>query len=268
MFASKTCLFYLVIIGVSFLTACGNRFDLSTERGRQARIDEANFHLSKNECLSAHNAIDPLYNSPHLDDEVRIVKASAYACDAGFALLTVAANIVGTSNYFKALAKSLSNSAGDTKRTAMYNAIDILTEAGAKIDANQRSTSVNTYMVFLQMGAIGTILRNYGSPTADGDQGANLVYVANGAADPSEMENTDACALTAAFAIINDSYSRSSLNDSSSSALNSALNSACVAAGLASCAAGNKVRSACTGGGADANSLVAAGVVTQVNNGW
>lgn len=266
MFASNSRFFLALIAAV--LAACGNRFDLSTERGRQARIDDANYHLSKGECSSAHSAIDPLYNSSHVDDEVRLIKASAYACDGGFELLTLAASFVGATNYFKAIAKSMNNTAGDAKRTAMYNAADVLTESGTKINASQRSRRVNTFMVFLQLGTVGTILRNYGSPATDGTQGANLVYIANGAADPGEMSNTDACALTASLAIITDSYANSSLSDSDTAAVNDTLNTACVNAGLASCSVANKDRSVCTGAGADPNSVNAANIVTQVNNDW
>lgn len=269
MFPSKSCLVCFSIIFVAaILPACGNRFDLATDRGRQARIDDANFHLSNGECSAAHAAIDPVYSSPQVDDEVRIVKASAYACDGGFSLLTVAANLSGTSNYFKALAKSMDNTAGDSKRSAMYNAIDVLTESGSKLNATQRTARVNTYMVFLQMGSIGVILRNYGAPAADGTQGTAISYVANGADGVGEMTTLDACALTAAFANISDSYSRSTLSDGDTAAVNNSLNASCVAAGLASCAVANKDRTLCTGAGADPNSAAAANVVTQVDSGW
>lgn len=262
-------LFCLAILSVLFLNSCGNRYDLETERGRQARIDDANYHLSKGECGAAHEAINPLYNSSHVDDEVRIVKASAHACDGGFNLLTLAGNLDGASNYFQVLAKSMNNTAGDSKRASMYSAVDVLTQAGTKLDASQRSTKVNTYMVFIQLGVAGAILRNYGNPTSSGAQGANLDYTVDGGTGAGEMSMEDACGLTAAFAIMSDSFSHSSLTDDDSTAVNASLNSSCVAAGLASCSAGNKDRSACDeAGGAGDPDTIAAAIVTQVNSGW
>ena len=102
-------LWYALGIGILFTAGCGNRYDLSTERGRQARIDEANFQLSKGNCGAALEAIDPLYNSPEVDDEVRLVKASAHACAGTFNMLTLVGNLPGASNYLAVLAKSLAN---------------------------------------------------------------------------------------------------------------------------------------------------------------
>lgn len=262
-------LFWIFFFCVGLAAGCGNRYDLSTERGRQARLDDANFHLSKGHCSEAHLAIDPLYSSPHVDDIVRLVKASAYACDGSFNLLTVVSNLSGASNYFSALAKSLSNSSGDGARSAFYAASDVLTRGGSVLAASQRSAPVNTYMVFLQMGTVGAILRNYGSPATDGAQGAAISYLANGADGAGEMTTLDACALTAALATLSDSIRYSSLTDGDSAAVANSINASCVAAGVAGgCADLNKNRTACTGAGADANSVAAAAVVGEIDSAW
>lgn len=253
-------------IGILIISGCGNRFDLSTERGRQARIDEANYHLSKGNCGAAWEAIEPAYQSPDVNDEIRIVRASAQACYGTFNLLTFVANIASASNYLSAIAKSLTNSAGDGARSSFYGAMDTLTRNGTLMSASARSTSVNTYMVFIQMGVVGSILRNYGSPAADGAQGAALVYDGNGGSPAGEMANEDACALSASLAIISDSYPYSSLNDGDTAAFVNSVNSLCTAAGLASCGALNKARSACDGSNAD--SQRAQQVVNGVNAAW
>jgi hypothetical protein len=249
---------FVSILSLFFLVSCGNRFDLSKERGRQARIDDANFHLSHGDCALAMAAIDPLYNSVHVNDEVRIIKSSAYACYAGFNLLTMASNLSGATNYFKALAKSMSNVAGDGARTYMYQAIDVLTNAGVNMNASQRSTAVNTYMVFVQMATVSTILRNYGAPTADGTQVTEIGYVNA----PNNMSNLDGCAMASALAIMTDSYSSSSLADADSAAVVAAFNTACGG----SCAAVNKNRTVCDG--VNAASLAAAIVVDSVDASW
>jgi hypothetical protein len=255
--ALLTCIF--------IFSSCGNRFDLSTERGRQARIDEARFKLSKGQCTEAKEAIDPLMALTPVSDEVRTVKAAAEACFGGFNFFQVAGALVGSTNYFQSVAAALANSPGDGARQAMFNAIDVLTEANAKLSGSQRTIEINNYMVFLQLGAIGAILRNYGSPDAKGVQGANLVYD-TGSNPAGEMSNLDACALAAALGHLTDSFANGSLTDSTTSTLVTTLNSVCTAAGLASCASINKDRSACDG--TNANSVAAAAVVTSVNTSW
>ena len=247
------------------IVACGNRFDLAKERGRKSAIEQANFYLSNGECENARTAIDPLYSSSQVTDEVRIIMASTYACQGGFKLLSFMSNIAGASNFFSGMVKSLSSSAGDGTPTKYYSAVDVMTGSGARLSAAQRTTRENTFMVFLQMGVIASILRNYGSPDTSGNQTAALVY--NTAMNPAgEMANEDACALTAAVGILVDSYVSSSLSDSDSGAVYGSLNSVCVAAGLASCNVLNKDRSLCDG--TNANSVVAAAVVSGVDAGW
>jgi hypothetical protein len=252
-------------IGILIISGCGNRYDLSTERGRQARIDDANYHLSQGNCGAALEAIEPAFQSPGVDDEIRIVRASALACSGTFNLLNLVANIAGTSNFLSAIAKSMRNSAGDGARSSMYGAMDTLTRNGSLANASARSTPVNTYMVFVQMGVVGSILRNYGSPTADGAKGTNLIYDASGS-PAGEMSNEDACALSSSLAIIADSYLYSSLRDGDTAAFANSVNTLCAAAGLASCNDLNKARSACDGTNAD--SQRAQQVVNGVNAAW
>lgn len=260
---------FFVFLTILLLTqaSCGNRYDLSNERGRRARIDDANFHLSKGECGAASEAIDPLYNSEYVTDEVRIVKASAVACFAHYNLLKFAANFSGASNYFQALAKSLDNSPGDSARSYMYGAVDVLTKSGVAMDATGRTRAENTYMVFLQFGVISSILRNYGNPDCcNGTQGSDLIYEAVGANPAGEMSDTDACALAASFSAISDSYAKSDFNDVDTKSAVSAFDSLCVAAGIGSCASLNRDRSQCNG--TNQNSIKAAAVVSSVNSSW
>jgi hypothetical protein len=258
--------FSVLVLCIFLVPGCGNRYDLSTERGRQARIDDANFFLSKGECSNALEAILPVYNSSEVNDEVRIVTASAYACAGTFNMLTMLGNILGASNFLSVMAKSLGNSPGDGARSSFYQAVDVLTQAGSHLEASSRSSSVNTYMVFLQMGVIGSILRNYGAPGADGSQTTDLVYDGHGGSPAGEMSDTDACALSASLSLISDSYRHSSLTDSDTAALVNSIDSLCIAAGLTSCSDLNKSRSACDGSNADSQNAEL--VVDGVNNAW
>ncbi len=258
--------FFILTFVSLVLGGCGDRYNLATESGRQARIDDANFHLSKGECGAAHEAINPLYLSPYVNDVVRIIKASAYACEAHFNLLNFMANIAGGSNYFKVFAKSLDSIAGDHARTSLYNAVDIITQSGSSLGAGSRSSSMNTFMVFLQFGVLSAIQRNYGAPSTDGSQGTDLIYEALGANPAGEMTDLDACAMAAAFSHISDSFLASGLSDSDSKSATSALNSVCTGAGLSSCTAINRDRASCNG--TNSNSVTAAAVVAGVNAEW
>ena len=158
------------------------------------------------------------------------------------------------------LASTLDNVANDAARNWMYAAVDVLTQGGAAMGASQRTTASNSFMVFLQFGVISSILRNYGNPDSQGNQGTNLTYPAG------NMTDVDACALAAAFSFISDSFPYSGLSDADSKSAVSSLNSICVAAGLSSCAALNKDRSVCNG--ANATSVQAGQVATGVNGAW
>ena len=254
----------LGLLSLSFLS-CGNRYDLSTERGRRARIDDANYHLSRGECGAAAEAIDPLYSSVHVSDEVRIIKASCHACFARFNMLTMISNLSSNSNYFKAVAKSMDNAVGDGARAHLFRAVDVLTRSGTVMNGGDRTRSENGYMVFLQLGVIGAILRNYGAPTSDGSQGTDLIY--DDATNPAgEMANEDACALAGAYSFISDSYRYSDLSDDTSSTVVSSINAACIGIGLPSCTAINRDRSLCDG--TNQASVRAEGLIGGVNTSW
>ena len=59
-------------------------------------------------------AINPLYASSYVDDQIRNIEASAYACFSGFNFLTLVSNIAGATSVFGALAKSLGNTPADS----------------------------------------------------------------------------------------------------------------------------------------------------------
>jgi len=256
----------LALLALPSLVSCGNRYDLSTERGRRARIDDANFFLSSGQCGSAAEAIDPLYNSIYVNDEVRIIKAATFACVARFSTLTFISNLSSEPNQFKAVTKSLDSTPGDGARSAMYSAVDILTQGGVAMTGASRSARENTFMVFVQFGVISSIFRNYGAPAADGSKGTDLVYDVPVVTPLTQMADVDACALAAAYSFITDSYDFSDLNDSTSQGAVDTMNGVCTGVGLPSCNQINRVRSLCDG--ANAESSAASLLVGGVNTNW
>jgi hypothetical protein len=238
---------------------CGNRYDVNTPAGRQARIDDANYHLSKGECGLAQAAIQPVYASTGVTDDVRIIMAATWACYAGFNVLDLISQVASSTNLFQGLAASLSTQAGSGGPADFYAANDVLTSNGTALSAAARSQTVNAYMVFLELGTISAILRNYGSPSATGVKGQAISY-------PGQMSNVDACALAAAFSMLVDSFNNSNLSDATTAAAVAKANSYCVAAGQPSCNVINKDRTVCNG--VNAQSTVAGAVVTGVNAAW
>ena len=255
----------LLLVCLTITASCGNRFDLDTPRGLRSRIEDANQFLSKSQCEAALEAIPPAYESTFVTNEVRLVMASAYACRGTFNFLTLVGNLAQEANPFRALVRSLANRPNDGGRSAMYQAMDVLTEGGTKLSASQRAAAVNSYMVFLQLGVVATILRNYGSPGVDGSQGADLVYepLSNPA---GEVSNVDACALGGALATIVDSFLYSGLQDAETAAVTSELESVCQSAGLSTCGDLNRDRSACNG--SNNESIAAALIVAGINAAW
>lgn len=255
----------LLLAAALVLPACGDRFNIDTEHGRQAVIDEANLYLSNGNCQLALNAIEPLYNSAHVTDEVRVIRASADACFAGFATISLLKNITDKTNFYEALAKTMNDvTFGGGKLPALYRATDIITSNGAKLAAIQRSRELNDFMVFLQLAVMGAIQDLYGGGTAEGVQSQTFNYLAAGA---GTLSNTDGCAYAGAVGFISDSFNNSNLSSNTQATTAIArLNSLCAAAGISSCASLNKNRTACDG--ANAESVAADAIVDQANAAW
>ena len=253
-----------IFAGMVALSGCGNRFDLNSEHGRQAAIDEANLYLSTGNCQSALEAINPLYLSNHVNDEIRIIRASADACFSGFQMIPLLVNIGDKPNYFEAITKTMNNvAAGDGKIAALYRATDIVTSNGVALSAAQRSRTLNDFMVFLQIAVMGAIQDQYGSGSSEGVQGATFNYLVAGAGTLSDV---DGCAYGAAIGFVADSFSNSNLgsNAEANTALTQ-LNALCVAAGT-TCAVINKDRTLCNG--VNAASVAADALVDQANTAW
>ena len=246
-----------------FQAGCGNRFDVNTERGREAMIDEANLHLSNGECQAAIDAITPLYTSSYVNDDVRIIRAAGDACFSSFSMLTLLANIVDKTNIYEALAKSMQNTLNDGKIAALYRATDILTVGGVLMAASQRTKKVNDFMVFLQLGVMGAIQDAYGLASTEGVQSTTFNYLAAAA---GTLSNTDGCAYAGAIGFIADSFNNSNLGSNSQAVTAIArLDALCTLAGT-TCASINKDRTTCDG--ANAASIAADALVDQVNTAW
>ena len=247
--------------------ACGDKFNLETERGRKARIDEAKLHLTRGECSQARDAVAPLISDPDaaIEEEVLLIQASAFACDAGYSTLVLGANLATITNNYGALAKSVPNSNSE-KIEALYRATDTLTQNGSKRLAANRSTNVNTLMAFIQLAVIGAILNSYGVPDTDGAQTYTLNYT--GIATSGYLSHEAACALVAAHSMGIDSFDSSTLTtDSDIKDSIDTLNSSCASIpGISQCSDLNNDRSLC--GSAGTQRTQAISMVANINSSW
>jgi preprotein translocase subunit Sec61beta len=79
--------------------ACGKpALDPNSTIGQAAIIDQTNNYLTTGDCTDALITILPLYNSSNTNNEVRMLTASAYGCEAGLNFFTVLTNMTTDSN--------------------------------------------------------------------------------------------------------------------------------------------------------------------------
>jgi hypothetical protein len=173
------------------LTACGQpALDPSSAVGKEAIIDQTNNDLTTGDCSDALVTILPLYNSAYTDNQVRMLTASAYACEAGvnfFSTLTNitldASTLTGTFwGFFAQLFPSVATdkvveSAGysmDTLMTPLIPGQVILpsdmTNATSSnpgsLNFSDRIGDSNIYMLMVSMAAIGGAESRYGNPNS------------------------------------------------------------------------------------------------------
>ena len=258
-------IFPILLMSVFLFSACGNRFDLSTERGRQARIDEANLALSIGECQSAIDAINPLFNSEFVNGEIRVVKASAEACFAGFDTLALLTNMPTSTNIYVAMAKSVNAVQDDGKVEALYRAVDILTQNGSALGADIRETTENNLMFFLSLGVMGAIISGYGQAASDGVQVITIEYIPGGGA--GTFSNIDACGFAAAHSHLSNSFYFSALAENADVAeAFDTIDDACALTRVATCKGLTRIRTDCDG--ANARSLQANILIGAVDAVW
>lgn len=178
-------------LGALALAACaipGN--DLNTAAGRQNILESTHKALSTGDCTRAIGLIEPLYNSVHSNDAVRLAYASAHGCNAGinfFALLDifVAAPPIGTA-FWTTMAETfyhtdlnLLDMRVESARRATQSLFSVLGYGVVVPLANQfnwgsfnpgslmaidRSADSNLYNVLVSAARIGALQNRYSAP--------------------------------------------------------------------------------------------------------
>jgi hypothetical protein len=142
--------------------------------------------LTKGNCIEAIDLSGRLYNSSYSDNEVRMLYASAHACNVGIQLFQLLDDIttanLGTQDaIIRTMVRLFPSTTADSRLQSSWFAQDALISSiisGAvvapastiTVDANNpgstnlsdRTLDANTYLVFIGMAEVGTGLNRYG----------------------------------------------------------------------------------------------------------
>ncbi len=203
----------IVTMAVVGLLGCGRpAMDPATKQGKAAILDEVSLLLTNNECEKAIKIIDPVYNSSLSDNEVRLARASAYACAAGFNFFSFLATLqnnkelVASPVLWQILTREFPSTLTDPldrRVEAAEGSIDALLASIREYGViaplylfntntfnpqtqlwSDRTGDSNIYLTFLSMAAIGSYQHRYGSPnTTNYKKGANLPWTTANATD-------------------------------------------------------------------------------------
>lgn len=192
------CALSLALMG--WLThGCGYK-DISTDNGRLAVIQQANSFLTSGMCDQALEVLQPLYTSSSVDNEVRMVYSSAYACKAGFDFPEVIGRLRGSGTIWALLVMAMYSNGSDNHLTYYQNAavpLRMTSSVAGSFVAADRPDDANVYMIFMQAGALASVLSVLGN--------ANATTGAKGNAITGTGTNAQKCAVQVAIATIVDS---------------------------------------------------------------
>lgn len=205
---------------------CGTPIpDTSSLDGRQQIIDQAEKALTTSDCATALTLIKPLYDSPYSDNSVRMVTASAYACDANidfFPLLgTLVTNAASLSSggLWSLLSETFPSVQGqdhvvegalfaeDALQATLQSGVPVLTQNQTNpgsynvgsVYASDRTSDSNIYMLLVSMAAVGGLESRNGDPSASYHKQASLPWAT------AATMTSDGCAYAAAILNLIDS---------------------------------------------------------------
>lgn len=188
----------LLVVSLSaWFSACGKpAFDIYSQSGRDAIIDEVNFALTRGQCDYALGLISPLYHSPYSDNKVRLATASVYGCFANVNVFNMSdtilqnAGALGSNQIWQLFTEMMYPSTpGDSRFEGGTFAMDaamsvlepsflipvanlVLNDPNTPSDLyNKRSIVItdhtidgNLYLSYVAMATVGIIQNQYGNP--------------------------------------------------------------------------------------------------------
>lgn len=207
-------------------------YDTDAGADKAAILEQVHNYLTEGKCGDAITAIDPLYESKQVDNDVRMARASAYACAAGlpnfFAklgeLLLNAENLIGP-GFWNAMTEMFYNSnqdSLDSRITAGAKSTEALLAAledgkvvayGNYLDDDRnprsllhsdRTADSNAYLMFVSMAMIGNMQSRYGAPDSSTfARGQTMGETASKPEGWTKAENVDFYACLYASSLLN-----------------------------------------------------------------
>jgi hypothetical protein len=294
------------------ISACGSPgYDATNTTGNSillsGSVDQVNVYLSDGDCGAALAKIKPLYDSINTNNEIRLATAASYGCTAKVNVFQILSDLskasdLGGSGLWKFLSREFASVANPDDKIptaaglgtdAAFSAVNpgTLFVPAAEVNAStknpgtlifeDRLSDANSYLTFLSMSLMGSLLSRAGAPDAlTHVKTVSLPWVTAATAAG------DSCAF--ASGLLNffdglDSISRSSPASVKSSYhtisnfLTQAVDAACavgctfICANVtpcSSCPLTLRDRTSCTGVSTDVNSCAAAGIAVFVNGSW
>jgi hypothetical protein len=213
-----------VLVALTLLFGgCGSYDGVESENGRLGIIQQANQFLNAAQCDQAINILMPLYWSRYVNQEVRMTLASGYACKAGFSFPTVVASLrdTGNSDIFSILVKAMYSNGLDghwaNYRQAATHVFE--TTTAGNLSASGRGDDPNVYMIFMQSGALSSVLSVLGQAVRTTGRKTQAVDVGGSTAEQR-------CTAQVALAVVNDCI-RAIGENSTFGSLSSAVSSIC-----------------------------------------
>ncbi len=161
-----------------------------SDEGRKAIAEAVNEHLNTGQCSLAVAEIDPYWNKEGCGtDEIRLARASAYACALGINFFDLIARLtdadLSASGFWATFNALFPATVGDSRPTAGNRALDALfsiqypgainrpqytinasTPNPGALVAAHRTTDSNIYALLTSMGMMGVLQNLYGAPNA------------------------------------------------------------------------------------------------------
>jgi hypothetical protein len=208
----------ILFLSVLFVGCGGGPYDLSNSTDRAELKVEINNALTRGDCTSAISLSSPLFNSPYVDNDLRMLYVSAHACNAGIIMYNVYDNLtsLGGANPIGEFSRMFPSTVSDSKLQSTWAALDALQTVllpGSVVSAADQivpnayntgsvllkdwTTDAKIYAFFLTMALIGETGNRFGSPSATYTQGADYVWT-DKATVQADSTGT-ACALASGF---------------------------------------------------------------------
>ena len=262
-------------------------------------LDLTQSYLTSGSCAAAYSQLQPFYNSANTDNNIRMAMAAVYGCYAKVSIFQILNDMVSSGANFAGaglwtfMATEFASTANPDDKIPLSaengtDAILATLNLGTLLDptdtvnstsynpgsliVSDRTTNANTYLTFMSMALMGSLLSRYGvsnslpwttATSMKGDPCAFVSSVLNFYDGLSYIQTSAPASVAPKYAAISGLLS---------TGLNAACSAGCTLCGgsvsCTSCPTTLRDRSSCTGLSTDVNSCAGSGIVLFVNASW